>query len=150
MITLEKIDTAKARQLRMFRDQEQLFWEDVLDEIDDSFDDKFRTVGMLYMRFVLKWKEEWIARVFGIDIANVSRMLAKGVRVLRDTDVEVLCRNLTTVSVPVDMLESLVECCRDSSDPVVERAVRGALNALEANDAVCDDMDEFGSGVLES
>ena len=143
MLTLEKIDTVKARQLRMFRDQEQLFWEDVLDEIDDSFEDKFRTVGMLYMRFILKFKEEWIARAFGIDIANVSRTLAKGVRVLRDTDVEVLCRNLMTVTVPVEVLEKLVEHGRDSVDPVVERAVRAGLNALEANEAVADDLDEF-------
>ncbi len=136
VVLMEKMDHLRVKQMRMFRDAERTFWEDILEAVDDDggIDNKYRLVAILILRFVAKFDEEWIARVFDIDIANVSRAITKGVHLLKCSDVEMLCRRaVATVSVPVETLEVLVDGAKPKSycDVRVDTAVRSALDILD-------------------
>lgn len=130
VVTLERMDYLKVKQMRMFRDNERAFWEDVLESLQDSttddIEEKHRLVAILVLRFVVKFDEEWIARAFDIDISNASRMVAKGVRMMRACDRELLTRRAAdVVTLPVDVVDDLIH--NRNRDEVV----RHALNAID-------------------
>ncbi len=136
VVLMEKMDHLRVKQMRMFRDAERTFWEDILEAVDDDggVDNKYRLVAILILRFNAKFDEEWIARTFDIDIANVSRAISKGIHLLKSSDVEMLCRrSVATVSVPVEVLESLVDGAKPESysDLKVDAALRAALDILD-------------------
>lgn len=136
VVLMEKMDHVRVKQMKMFRDAERTFWEDILDAVDDDggIDNKYRLVSILILRFVAKFDEEWIARTFDIDIANVSRAISKGVHLLRSSDIEMLCRRaVATVAVPVETLEALIDGAKPESysDLRVDTAVRAALDILD-------------------
>lgn len=136
VVLMENMDHLRVKQMKMFRDTERTFWEDILDVVDDSgvINNKYRLVSILVLRFVAKFDEEWIARAFSVDIGNVSRAISKGIGVLRSSDVEMLCRRVvSTVSIPVETLEALVDGARREafSDLRVDAAVSAALDILD-------------------
>lgn len=135
---IPKLDHSKLRQVRMFRDTEGEFWNDLIDAIPDgALDNKWRVVAILILRFVTRWDEMSIAKVFDIDIANVSRAISNGVRVIRESDREMLSRKaVDTVCVPVETLDVLIQASKDLADdfPHVDKAIRDTLNAIERKD----------------
>lgn len=148
VLTLDRMDHLKVKQMRMFRDNERAFWEDVLEALQDSTTDdveeKYRLIAILVLRYVPKWDEEWIARAFGIDISNVSRMIEKGVRMMRLCDREMLTRRaVDVVTIPVDVIEQLVEASKQAAfvNPLVDDAIRKALNALDEADGRGDELE---------